>query len=209
MIANRRRVPYHLAVRTPALPLVERYVDSFGPRLPRMADGPDDRYWEVYIGIILFHRDLWEACEGYDQSFLYYGYMEFDLFLRLLMKYEGAEISHRVGTSFFHLDHVPAWSVGTKLARRTNVLRRPDSNPPTEMRPNGPDWGLSEHDLPLEPSTRPVGQAAANRRWRRGDGRTLAALIATSTVRTAVQIADEAARRTVIGAVRKVRPVAS
>ncbi|MBM9466621.1 hypothetical protein [Nakamurella leprariae] len=209
MIANRRRVPYHLAVRTPALPLIERYVDTFGSRLPRMDDGPEDRYWEIYIGIIVFHRDLWEACEGYDETFLYYGYMEFDLFLRLLMKYEGAEISRRVGTSFFHLDHVPAWSVGAKLARKTNVARRPDSDPPTEMRPNGPDWGLAAYDLPLEPSTRPAGSAAANRRWHRGDGRTLAALTAASTARTAVQIAYEAARRTAGRIVRRVVPAAS
>jgi glycosyltransferase involved in cell wall biosynthesis len=194
MISNRRRIPYHFAVRTPRFPLVERYVETLGPRvLPAMAAADPQRYWEVYIGIVLFHRDLWADCEGYDESFLYYGYMEFDLFLRLLTTYGGADIGPLVGEDFFHLDHVPAWKVWRTVARKINVMRRPGENEPPTMRPNGPGWGLADHDLPLQPadSTAPVLTDAV---WRRGDSAKLATLTVLSTASTIGQIARDNAK---------------
>ena len=45
-----------------------------------MTPSPVDRYWQCYIGILLMHRKLWGIAGGYDESFIYYGYMEFDFF---------------------------------------------------------------------------------------------------------------------------------
>ena len=109
MISNRRRIPYHFAVRTPSFPVVERYLSWLDRRLPDDGLTMSDNYWECYIGIVLFHRRLWDECGGYDESFIYYSYMEFDLFLRLSMRYQGVDLGAIVGNDFYHLDHTPAW----------------------------------------------------------------------------------------------------
>lgn len=192
MVANRRRIPYHFAVATPRFALVERYVEKWGGRglLPEMIRPAKGRYWQCYIGILLLHRTLWEECEGYDESFLYYGYMEFDLFLRLLTKYKGMDLGPVVGCDFFHLDHVPAWRVRVKQARRENPIRTVEQ-PPTEMRPNGPGWGLADEDLRLEPSASTAVLSDADTTWSDGDRAALRRLTATSTVRTVGQITSD------------------
>ncbi len=194
MISNRRRIPYGFAVRTPRFPLVERYVTTFGQRvLPTMVALFAESYWEVYIGIILLHRDLWADCEGYDESFLYYGFMEFDLFMRLFTKYEGIDIGPLVGEDFYHLDHMPAWIMWFKLDRKTNVMRRPGLNEPPTMRPNGPAWGMSDHDLPLEPAA-PTAPVLTDELWRPRDVGKLATVSAVSAAGALVQIARSYAR---------------
>lgn len=194
MVSNRRRIPYHFAVATPRFPLVERYVDTWGGRglLPRMIQPAKDHYWQCYIGILLFHRTLWEACEGYDERFLYYGFMEFDLFLRLRTKYDGMDLGPVVGCDFFHLDHVRAWRVRVKQTRRENDLVRSLDEPPPQMQPNGPGWGLADHDLPLEPGT--AGLTADEARWSPGDRTQMLRLTAVSTVLTAGQFVSDYAR---------------
>jgi len=150
MISNRRRIPYHFAAATPPFPVVERYVSSFDRVLPRMALPLSDNYWECYIGILLMHRRLWEECGGYDESFIYYSYMEFDIFLRLATRYPGVDLGALVGHDFHHLDHVPSWLTWNATTRKENVMRTPDA-PPPEFCPTGADWGLAGHPLAPEP----------------------------------------------------------
>ncbi|MGQ0576765.1 MAG: hypothetical protein ACT4RN_21575 [Pseudonocardia sp.] len=185
MVSNRRRIPYHFAVATPPFPVVERYIDAFGASLlPRMTPPPADRYWQCYIGILLFHRKLWEECEGYDESFLYYGFMEFDLFLRLRTAYEGRNIGPLVGHDFFHLDHVRAWRVKVAQARRENAVVRSLEAPPERMAPNGPGWGLAEHDLALESSAGAARLSGAQSRWAPEHRAPLVRLALSSAART-------------------------
>jgi hypothetical protein len=193
MISNRRRVPYHLAVRCPEFPVIRKYVDELGRRglLPRTEVPPKETYWQCYIGIIMFHRKLWEACEGYDESFIYYGYMEFDLFLRLRKQHEGLDIGELVGWDFYHLDHVPAWFAGRKLARRTNPIRTADDIP-DDVRVNGPGWGLGDYELALEPQSAGAPRASAERvTWQPSSRWELARASVASGLRTAGQIAFE------------------
>lgn len=198
MISNRRRIPYAFAARCPSYPIVERYVDGLGAqRLPLMKGPPPDRYWECYIGIIMFHRDLWAAVEGYDESFIYYGCMEFDLFLRLRMQFAGLDLGRVVGCDFYHLDHVPTWTPWRVVKRRTNPVRTPH-NPPPHMRPNGDGWGLAHYDLPLEPSPGgPLLVPADRMTWRGGDLAPFVSATVSSTAQTLWQVGREslAARR--------------
>jgi hypothetical protein len=148
MISNRRRIPYDFALLCPSFPLVSKYLELFRWFLPRMYPPPRERYWECYIGILLFHRNLWEAAGGYDESFIYYGHMEFDFFLRLLKKFNGLDLSDTVRCDFYHLDHVPTWKVWHELRRSHNPVRTPD-DPPPEFCPNGDSWGLADYEIPL------------------------------------------------------------
>ncbi len=148
MISNRRRIPYDFAVRCPPFVIVEKYLNLFHRRLPRMPQRSAERYWEVYIGILLMHRKLWEAAGGYDETLIYSGFMEFDFFLRLLQRFAGFDISTVVGYNFYHLDHVKKWLVWEDNKRPLNLERTPE-NPPLEFRPNGDGWGLADYDIPL------------------------------------------------------------
>lgn len=148
MICNRRRIPYDFAVRCPPFPIVRKYLDLFRGVLPRMISPFPEWYWACYIGILLLHRDLWWMTGGYDESFIYYGLMEFDLFLRLLTSFRGMDLSPIVECDFYHLDHVPTWAVGKLQTRSSNPLRTPE-NPPPVLCPNGKSWGLANYEISL------------------------------------------------------------
>lgn len=166
MISNRRRIPYHFAVRRPSFPVVERYLSWLDRRLPKMELTVSDNYWECYIGIVLFHRRLWDECGGYDESFIYYSYMEFDLFLRLRMRYQGVDLGEIVDCDFYHLDHVASWLTWQSNNRIENIMRTVDS-PPPEFCPSGPDWGLARYPLTLEPiPSRGRGLSARDAGWK-------------------------------------------
>jgi hypothetical protein len=153
LISNRRRIPYDFASQCLSVDQVARYVRIFRPWLPTMPFmPPKERYWQCYIGILMMHRKLWEAAGGYDETFIYYGFMEFDFFLRLRMQYGSADLGPLVDWDFFHLDHVPAWQVEANVNRKLNVVRTPESPPPVFC-PNGQNWGLAELDIPTDHGT--------------------------------------------------------
>jgi hypothetical protein len=183
MIANRRRIPFAFASRCLPFALVERYVDRFRTRLPLMRPAPPERYWECYIGIVLLPRKLWEAVRGYDETFIYYGHMEFDLWLRLLQQFEGIALEDVVDCDFHHLDHVRTWAVWRTVTRTLNPARSPE-NPPPETSPNGEDWGLTAYDLPTIPARADLVLPEAEATWRAGSAPRLAWETARSTALT-------------------------
>jgi hypothetical protein len=190
MISNRRRIPYDLAVRCLPLPVLERYLQAFGRRLPLMPP-PERNFWEVYIGILLMHRRLWEEARGYDERFIYYSYMEFDLVLRLMMRHPGRDIGPLVGHDFHHLDHMPEWRSWRAQRRMENPIRTPEA-PPPEFRPNGPHWGLAEHALVVSPPPPECrGLARRDQSWRRGYGLLFARVTVTTTATTMVRAVRE------------------
>jgi hypothetical protein len=183
MIANRRRIPYAFASRCLPYALVERYVDRLRTRLPLMRPAPPERWWECYIGIVLLPRKLWEAVRGYDETFIYYGHMEFDLYLRLLQQFEGIPLETVVDCDFHHLDHVQTWAVWRTVTRTLNPARSPE-NPPPEVCPNGEDWGLTGYDLPTIPARADRALPDDEATWRSTLEPRLALAIATSTAQT-------------------------
>ncbi|HUS22408.1 MAG TPA: hypothetical protein VMZ66_10400, partial [Aeromicrobium sp.] len=102
VFANRRNIPYRLAVLCPRLPIVERFVKWFG-----------DWLWIEYgrviyrnaVGVWLAHRDLWRECGGYDERMIYMNDMEIDMVERLLPKYPIMDLGAQIGYDFYHLDH--------------------------------------------------------------------------------------------------------
>lgn len=186
MISNRRRIPYDFAVRCLSFPIVEKYVDLFHPFLPQMPQ--PERYWECYIGILLLHRDLWWAARGYDETFIYYGRMEFDLFLRLLKEFQGTDIGRAVRHDFYHLDHVPYWSVWRSLKRSANPARTPEDPPPVFC-PNDESWGLGDYDLPLLPQPHEALLPKTATEWRSLWASSLVYNTALSTIITPTRIA--------------------
>ena len=167
MISNRRRIPYRLAVRSPSFEVMERYMRWFGRFLPTMAVHRPEIYWDTYIGILLFHRDLWYETRGYDETFIYMDYMEQDIFLRLTAKYEGFDLGAEVNSDFYHLDHSVLWDYGYAFfvipggrGRVQNPERNLTSMPPS-FSPNSENWGLNQYSLELERCSRSEAPAAS------------------------------------------------
>jgi hypothetical protein len=203
MIANRRRVPYELAVRTPPAAVLRRYLAWGDRRLPQMR-GNGEHYWECYVGMLLLHRRLWAQCGGYDESFIHYSYMEFDLFLRLASRYAGVDLGRIVDTDFYHLDHLPAWRSWRVQSRTNNTVIRTLEAPPPEFCPTGPDWGLVRSGLELEPA--PVDGprlAAEELAWRAGLWPAFLRDVAVSSAITAGRIVRDQAACCVAPVVRR------
>jgi hypothetical protein len=157
LLSNRRRIPYRFAVRCPSFWVTDRFLRCFGRLLPLMEPPPPHLYYQSYIGILLFHRDLWHACGGYDERFIYMDFMEFDIILRLTRKFHFVNLGELVDHDFYHLDHghpMEPWSASR--GRKANPVRDLD-NPPETFKPNTDRWGLVDYELPPLPALRGVG----------------------------------------------------
>jgi hypothetical protein len=162
LLSNRRRIPYRFAAHCPSFWIVDRYLRWFGRFLPLMEPPPSHLYYQCYIGILLFHRDLWHQCGGYDERFIYMDYMEFDIIFRLTTQNVFVNLGEIVDHDFYHLDHGhprQPWSASRN--RKTNPIRDLD-NLPEEIHPNGQDWGLNQY--PLEVLPYPLDQGGAQSR---------------------------------------------
>jgi hypothetical protein len=158
LFVGRRSIPEAFARTTPPFVDVVRYVERFGRILPR--EGRLQSPWfDAPVGIVMLSRDLWETYRGYDERFLYWGFMETDLGLRVGMKRRVHDLEREIGADLHHLAHSSAWFAPTR--RRMNSRREPA----VEV-PNGEDWGLVGVDLPLRSAVaaaevEPVGAAEA------------------------------------------------
>ncbi|MEM1250230.1 MAG: hypothetical protein AAGK22_27930 [Acidobacteriota bacterium] len=151
LFVRRRHIPFAFARHCHSLAQVRRFIRLFGSVLPK--EGRRQRPWfDAPVGIAMLHRDLWEECRGYDESLLYWGFMETDLGLRVRLKSFTVRLEKEVGCTFYHLAHSQSRFAVTK--RRKNPRR-----PPEVFAPSGEDWGLSDRDLPLVRGT--IGEGAS------------------------------------------------
>ena len=105
-------------------------------------------FWWSPVGIMMFHRDIWNATQGYDERLIYWGWMEGDLALRLEQKHKIVEFSKFVGYNFYHLEHYSNLVEykdrnGTATPRKKNPVITENLNYKT----NDPNWGLFDHDI--------------------------------------------------------------
>jgi hypothetical protein len=101
---------------------------------------------------MMFHRDIWQSTQGYDEKLIYWGWMEGDLALRLGQKHQVVEFSKFVGHDFYHLEHYSNLVEykdrnGTATPRKKNPVITENLNYKT----NDPNWGLFDHDLKAHP----------------------------------------------------------
>ncbi len=156
--ANRRDVPYRLAVRCPSREQIDRVVRLFGRWLPVRRDNQwfAHEYWSSSVGIWLTHRRLWHECRGYDERMVYYNWMETDMIRRLRQSYPLQNLGEITGYDFYHLEHYHPRRVAEG---RAHTRKNPDidrlSRPPM-MRPNGNTWGLAECELVIQRSAATV-----------------------------------------------------
>ena len=151
LFVERRSVPYRISRLSLPLPLICSFIKSFS-NLFKVESAKDwgREFWWSPVGIMMFHRDIWNATQGYDERFIYWGWMEGDLALRLGQKHKIVEFSKYVGHDLYHLEHY------------SNLVEYKDRNgtaTPRKINPvitenlsymvNSESWGLKNYNMKL------------------------------------------------------------
>jgi len=153
LFANRRSIPYWFAIRCPPLEHVDKFVRMFEKSLTVWKLNPSyrDMFWTSYVGIWLLHRDLWNACGGYDERLIYYNWMETDMILRLSPNRIVTDLGKKVDYDFYHLEHYNP--IATRFTR-VHTLKNSDIDlhqTPKVLKPSGENWGLSQYPIKVLP----------------------------------------------------------
>ena len=148
LFANRRSIPYRLAVRLPGLPPLTRYLREHG-HLRQIETGRV--IYNLDVGVWLIHRDLWAACGGYDERMIFMNEMDPDMVRRLMTRYPLVDLGPLVGWDFYHLDHYhPRGSRSSSTHREVNTTH---TYPALGFQPSGAGWGLAGETLPVRQAT--------------------------------------------------------
>ncbi len=149
LFVERKSVPYRISRLSLPLPLISVFIKFFSNFLKvESAKDWGREFWWSPVGIMMFHRDIWMATQGYDENLIYWGWMEGDLALRLGQKHQVVEFSKYVGYNFYHLEH---YSNLTEYKDRNGTATPRKKNPVlTEnlsYTVNQPSWGLIDHKI--------------------------------------------------------------
>tara|TARA_B100001094_G_scaffold329325_1_gene391800 strand:- start:75 stop:1130 length:1056 start_codon:yes stop_codon:yes gene_type:complete len=149
MFVERRSIPYRISHKSFPLFYIENYLKWFGEKLKiESAREWGLPFWWSPVGIMIFHRKIWENAGGYDEKLIYWGWMEGDLALRLAQKHHLIDFKDLVGNHLYHLEHY------------SNLIDYKDRNgPATPRKKNSPvfdklkysendeNWGLFDFNI--------------------------------------------------------------
>jgi hypothetical protein len=145
LFSMRRRIPYRLVEQELPTPLIRSLI-TFLRGCFVLESIRGEPFYRCYVGIFMMHRDLWYESTGYDESLLYWGFMETDLVYRLAPKYRTINIGDYMAHDFYHLEHYHPRRSRTTY-RHWNEMKYPG-----ELAPNVSDaWGLSELNFQVAP----------------------------------------------------------
>ena len=149
LFVERKSVPYRVSRSSLPLKQIKGFIKTFQNnfKLESAVDWGREFWWSP-VGIMMFHRDIWEATRGYDERLIYWGWMEGDLALRLGQKHKIVEFSKFVGHDFYHLEHYSNLIEykdrnGAATPRKKNEPRFEGLN----YSENEESWGLFKYDI--------------------------------------------------------------
>ena len=150
LFVERKSLPYRISRLSLQLKLISRFIKFFSIFfIVESAKDWGREFWWSPVGIMMFHRDIWNATQGYDERLIYWGWMEGDLALRLEQKHKIVEFSKFVGYSLYHLEH---YSNLTEYKDRNGTATPRKKNEPKfeglNYCENSNEWGL--HSSPIE-----------------------------------------------------------
>jgi hypothetical protein len=151
LFVERKSVPYRISRLSLPLPLICSFIKCFS-KLFKVESAKEwgKAFWWSPVGIMIFHRDIWQATQGYDERFIYWGWMEGDLALRLGQKHKIVEFSKYVGHDLYHLEHYSNLVEykdrnGAATPRKKNVPKFEGLN----YCENNNEWGLYSSPIAL------------------------------------------------------------
>ena len=155
MTGGRRHIPNGIINRRLPLQEFENYLGRNAAYFPEERGGPGHL---APTNMMLMHRDLWHSSRAFDERFIYWGFNDIDITLRLSAQHDFIQLEH-FGVNSLHMEH---WSKPRdyspeKMFRKLN----PVDNLVPEFAPNGQDWGLGQFDIPLAKCEAPEPDVAA------------------------------------------------
>lgn len=152
LFVERRSVPYRISRLSLPLSHINWFINTFRKffKIESATDWGKEFWWSP-VGIMMFHRDIWNVCRGYDERLIYWGWMESDLALRLEQKHKLVDFSHQVGFFFYHLEH---YSNLVEYKDRNGTATPRKKNKPIlenlNYVQNSDSWGLKNYSLALK-----------------------------------------------------------
>lgn len=142
---GRRHIPNSIVNRRLPLQEFEDYLNRNAAYFPEERGGAGHG---APTNMMLMHRDLWHSSRGFDERFIYWGFNDIDLALRITAQHDFIQLEH-FGVNSLHMEH---WTKARdytpgKMFRKLN----PVNNLTPEFAPNPSNWGLGDFDLPLLP----------------------------------------------------------
>ena len=156
LFVERRSVPYRISRLSLPFSQINWFINTFRKffKIESATDWGKEFWWSP-VGIMMFHRDIWHACRGYDQRLIYWGWMEGDLALRLNQKHKIVEFSKYVGHDLYHLEHYSNLVEykdrnGAATPRKKNIPKLEGLN----YTENSLSWGLENYNISIQEHSR-------------------------------------------------------
>lgn len=146
MFAARKQLPYTFVKQKPQIRDLDRCIERFGKWI--FSEELKFCHWASPVGILMMHRNIWDDIGGYDERLIYYWFMDVDMATRLIKKYPIVNIGKVFGYHFFHLEHISNGFRFRHSHRKLNPSWSKSFDKPV-LNPNGPGWGLGDHDLKI------------------------------------------------------------
>lgn len=144
---GRRHIPNGIIQRKLPLLEFESYINRNAAYFPEERGGAGHG---APTNLMMMHRDLWHKSRAFDERFIYWGFNDIDLALRVTYKYDFIQLEH-FGVNTLHMEHwnKPRDYSPEKMFRRMN----PVDNLVPEFAPNSETWGLEDYDIPMSKAT--------------------------------------------------------
>jgi hypothetical protein len=141
LVSGRRHLPFQWALRKPAL-------DEIGDYLNRNAGLATKE--PLFAGLAtpsalaLMHRSMWLESGAYDEQFIYWGWMEIDLYLRITQRFPWRTLDN-FGVNLIHIEHY-------RQGRDKGGQQRKENPTPVSLKyvANDEHWGLANEALTIE-----------------------------------------------------------
>ncbi len=151
-MASRYHIPKTFQTSGPSLPEIDKYIKE-----KHHSFNHDKINLTNFMGTAtayLMLKELWFECRGFDESLIYWGWFDIDLFHRIKSKY-GIHDFEDFGMPFYHLEHY-----GNSKNRDMKAENPRKINPaamPKYFTPNDDNWGLANEELIIEKLIGKVG----------------------------------------------------
>lgn len=152
LFVERKSVPYRISRLSLSLDNINWFINNF-KKFFKVESAKDwgREFWCSPVGIMIFHREIWHNCRGYDERLIYWGWMEGDLALRLGQRHQIVEFSQFVGYDLYHLEHYSNLVEykdrnGAATPRKKNLVKVENLN----YCENSIDWGLNTYNVQIK-----------------------------------------------------------
>jgi len=143
-MASRYHIPKSFQQNSPSLEEIDTYIAKNQAQLDH--DKIDLVNFSGTATAYLMSRTLWHECTAFDESLIYWGWFDIDLFHRIKSKYQMVDFED-LGIPFYHLEHYS--NSKNRDMQAENPRKINPAVMPSAFSPNGPNWGLLDEDLSI------------------------------------------------------------